>query len=81
MGTHEFAHSNRPWVEEGAYWDYNRIYSDRLYCKPLHRLQMQMAISATSENPERTLMFLNMLENDETLYDMVQYGIEGKTYV
>ena len=79
-GTHEFAHSNRPWVEEGAYWDYTEIYSDRLYANRTP-LANAMAISATSENPERTLMFLNMLENDETLYDMVQYGIEGKTYV
>ena len=26
-------------------------------------------------------MFLNQLETDQKLYDMVQYGIEGETYV
>ena len=26
-------------------------------------------------------MFLDLLETDQTLYDRVQYGIEGKTYV
>lgn len=78
MGYSRICSFNRPWVEEGAYWDYTEIYSDRLYANRTP-LANAMAISATSENPERTLMFLNMLENDETLYDMVQYGIEGKT--
>lgn len=39
-----------------------------------------MAINKNSENPERTLMFLNLIQTDKKLYDLVQYGIEGKTY-
>ncbi|MDF2539289.1 MAG: extracellular solute-binding protein [Herbinix sp.] len=80
FGTHEFANQNRAWVEEGARWDYAYVYEDGLFANrtPLANV---VAISATSENPERTLMFLNMLEEDQKLYDMVHYGIEGKTYV
>ena len=79
-GTHEFATQNRAWVEDGAYWDYTEIYADSLFANRTP-LANALCISATSENPERTLMFLDLLETDQTLYDMVQYGIEGKTYV
>lgn len=79
-GTHEYANSNRAWVEEGAYWDFTEIYADDLFANRTP-LANAVCISATSENPERTLMFLDMLETDKTLYDMVHYGIEGKTYV
>ena len=79
-GTHEFANQNRAWVEEGACWDYCEIYLDDLYANRTP-LANAMCISATSENPERVLMFLDLLETDQQLYDMVQYGIEGTTYV
>jgi putative aldouronate transport system substrate-binding protein len=79
-GTHEFATQNRAWVEEGARWDYHEIYKDDLFANRTP-LANAVCISATSENPERTLMFLNQLETDQALYDMVHYGIEGKTYV
>ena len=61
-------------------WDFVEVYKDDLYANR-SPLANAMAISATSENPERTLMFLNQLETDQKLYDMVQYGIEGETYV
>jgi putative aldouronate transport system substrate-binding protein len=78
-GTLEFATQNRAWVEEGAYWDYNALYPDSLSPNrtPLANV---VAIPDTSENPERTLMFLNLLETDQDLYDMVHYGILGETY-
>jgi putative aldouronate transport system substrate-binding protein len=40
-----------------------------------------VAINKNAANPERVLMFLNLLETDKALYDLVQYGILGKTYV
>lgn len=79
FGTHEFANSSRAWEEEGAYWDYTEVYADYPYANRTP-LANTVCIPATSENPERTLMFLNMLETDQKLYDMVQYGIEGVTY-
>lgn len=39
-----------------------------------------MAISATSKNPERALMFLNLLNTDPQVMTMVNYGLEGFTY-
>ena len=39
-----------------------------------------MAISATSKNPERALMFLNLLNTDPTVMTMLNYGVEGYTY-
>ena len=39
-----------------------------------------MAISITSKNPERALMFLNLLNTDPTLMTMMNYGLEGYTY-
>ncbi len=39
-----------------------------------------VAISAVSKNPERALMFLNLLNSDPELMTMLNYGIEGYTY-
>lgn len=40
-----------------------------------------MAISATSKNPERAMMFLNMLYTDKYLVNLLSFGVEGKHYV
>ncbi|REE92838.1 carbohydrate ABC transporter substrate-binding protein (CUT1 family) [Paenibacillus taihuensis] len=37
-------------------------------------------ISKTSKNPERALMFMNLLSTDKYLYNLICYGIEGKHY-
>ena len=39
-----------------------------------------MAISASSKNPERALMFLNLLNSDPKVMTMLNYGTEGYTY-
>ena len=38
------------------------------------------AISVTSKNPERALMFLNLLNTDPYVMTMLNYGVEGFTY-
>lgn len=78
-GDHEEAYETRPWAEQGARWDSNPLYEDSKYANrsPLANV---VAIPKTSENPERTLMFLNMVETDKDLFDMVMYGIKGETY-
>ncbi|QHT59370.1 ABC transporter substrate-binding protein [Paenibacillus lycopersici] len=40
-----------------------------------------LAISRTSGDPERAMMFLNLLYTDKTLLNMLDFGIEGKHYV
>lgn len=39
-----------------------------------------MAISTSSKNPERALMFLNLLNTDPYLFTLLDYGIEGTHY-
>lgn len=39
------------------------------------------AISRTSENPERALMFLELVNTDPELNNLINFGIEGKHYV
>lgn len=38
------------------------------------------AISRTSKNPERAMMFINLLNTDAELYNTITYGVEGKHY-
>lgn len=37
-------------------------------------------ISVNSKNPERALMVIDKLMNDETCYDLLQYGIKGRQW-
>lgn len=39
-----------------------------------------MAISTSSKNPERAMMFLNLLNTDPYLMTLLEYGIEGVHY-
>jgi putative aldouronate transport system substrate-binding protein len=39
-----------------------------------------MAISSASKNPERSMMFLNLLYTDKYLVNLLSFGIEGKHY-
>lgn len=38
------------------------------------------AISATSKNPERAMMYLELINSDKQLYNTLCFGIEGKHY-
>lgn len=39
------------------------------------------SISRTSKDPERAMMFLNLLHTDKYLVNLIAFGIEGKHYV
>lgn len=39
-----------------------------------------MAISTASKNPERAMMFLNLLNTDPELFTLLDYGVEGVHY-
>ncbi|MDF2540718.1 MAG: extracellular solute-binding protein family 1 [Herbinix sp.] len=39
-----------------------------------------MAISTASENPERAMMFLNLLNTDPYLFTLLDFGVEGVHY-
>jgi putative aldouronate transport system substrate-binding protein len=40
-----------------------------------------LAINRNSKNADRILRFLDMVETDQKLYDLLVYGLSGKTYV
>ncbi len=78
--THEFCNYVLPMNDENARTDYFMYYPENYYPNR-SPLANALCISAISENPERALMFLDMLETDKGLFDLLLYGIEGKTYV
>ena len=79
-GTHESKYTKKNFAEEGAFLNAEIMYPENLSINrtPIANVT---AIPVTSENPERTLMFLNLLETSQELYDMVHYGIPDVTYV
>lgn len=40
-----------------------------------------LAVGANSKNPERALMVYDLLRNDEEIYRLLNYGIEGTDYI
>ncbi|MBN2221007.1 MAG: ABC transporter substrate-binding protein [Vallitaleaceae bacterium] len=43
-------------------------------------LQDAMAVPVSAKHPERALMLLDLLRNDQSYYDLMTYGIEGINY-
>ncbi|MCD9025585.1 extracellular solute-binding protein [Cohnella sp. NL03-T5] len=78
--THEWVHANQGFSDPAFEQESSLLYPHK---KAVNRspLGNVAAISRNSEHPERVLRFLDMLETDRALYDLVQYGIEGKTYI
>lgn len=59
---------------------YSELYPEGSYLRRSPLANM-MAINKNAKNPERALMFMDLMATDQQLYDMVLFGIEGKTYV
>ncbi|MFC3802015.1 ABC transporter substrate-binding protein [Cohnella sp. GCM10012308] len=59
---------------------YSEMYPEGNYQRRSPLANM-MAINKNAKNPERALMFMDLMATDQSLYDMVLFGIEGKTYV
>jgi putative aldouronate transport system substrate-binding protein len=78
--SHEWTYNNLNFSEPGAEREGAEMYPDK---KQVNRTALAnvVAINKNSKNPDKVLRFLDMLETDQKLYDLVQYGIEGKTYV
>lgn len=51
-----------------------------IYMDSLPGIGSLQVISTTSKNPERTARFLNLLNTDPVVKNLVVYGIEGKHY-
>lgn len=78
--THEWSLAAEPWSDPSFSKDYSELYPDNKFYNrtPLGNC---MAVNKNAANPERSLMWMNLIETDRAFYDMVFYGIEGKTYV
>ena len=79
-GTHEFSNDSRAWVEPTARWGFSSLYDSKKF-QLRTALANIVAIPRTAKNPERTLMWLNLVETSQKMFDLLMYGIEGKTYV
>lgn len=75
-------HNYDAWLgESGKDNDYELLYFN--LAKPLYKQtasQDCMSIPKSSKHPERALMLLEKLKNDESYYMLLTYGIEGYNY-
>lgn len=78
--THEWSLATQPFKDPAFTKDYSELYPENKFFNrtPLGNC---MCVNANAANPERALMWMNMMETNQEFYDMVFYGIEGKTYV
>jgi len=80
LTSHEWAYAADPgFADPGYRQQMSLLYPEKRYVNrsPIANV---LAINRNSEHPELTLRFLDMLGTDQTLYDLVMYGIEGLTY-
>lgn len=77
---HEWVNADPGFADPSYKLGSSLLYPDKKYVNRT-ALANVVAINRNSEHADRVLQFLDMLETDQQLYDMVQYGIEGKTYV
>ena len=77
--SHEWAFNNPSFTDSSFKAASSGLYPDK---KTVNRsaLANVMAINGNAANPERALMFLELMSTDKAVYDTVMYGIEGKTY-
>lgn len=78
--SHEWANANPGFTDSSYKQEMSLLYPDKRYVNRT-ALANVVAINQNAKHADRVLRFLDMLETDRTLYDLVQYGIEGKTYV
>lgn len=78
--THEWANANQGFTDPTMKFVSSELYADK---KSYNRSSLANAVALNNKaaNPERTLMFIEMMHTNKELYDMVMYGIEGETYV
>ncbi|HEY2491687.1 MAG TPA: DUF3502 domain-containing protein, partial [Paenibacillus sp.] len=77
--SHEWAYADPGFSDATYKQGMSLMYPDKKYVNRT-ALANVVAINVNSKHPDRVLRFLDMVETDQTLYDLLQYGIEGKTY-
>lgn len=61
-------------------WKATIVYPSVKRLAPAKYTQNGVALSASTKNPERALMFLELLKSNRDYYDLSWYGIKGKHY-
>lgn len=78
--SHEWANADQGFADPAWTNESSALYPD---VKSINRSSLAnvTCINKNAANPERALMFLDLLTTDQQLYDLVLYGIKDKTYV
>ncbi|RKP53090.1 extracellular solute-binding protein [Cohnella endophytica] len=79
MTSHEWAFADPGFSDPSFKHQMAFLYPDKKFVNRT-ALANVLAINRNSQHADRVLRFLDMMETDQVLYDLVQYGIEGKTY-
>ncbi len=66
---------------EGSEWNYVSftLFPDQR-AQRIDNLDLGIAVSSSSEHPERVLQFIDWFHRSQEHYDLLMYGIEGKHY-
>jgi putative aldouronate transport system substrate-binding protein len=80
LNGHEWTFNKTNFAEPDAEREGSLLYPEK---KTVNRtvLANVLAINRNSKNADRILRFLDMVETDQKLYDLLVYGLSGKTYV
>lgn len=79
-GSHEWAFADAGFADKSWIQGYSELYADK---KSPNRSALAniTCINKNAANPERALMFMDLLSTSQELYDLALYGIKDKTYV
>ncbi len=80
FGTQSYAYGYEATTRGVRGIDVRYVPADAPYMDATSGQGAMMAISAASKNPERALMFLNLLNTDPTVMTLMNYGVEGVNY-
>ena len=67
-------------LKSGTGYDYVKLFNTLPIMRHTDPLATCVGVSRTSKNPEKSVEFINLINTDTTLYNLVCYGIEGKHY-
>ena len=67
-------------LKSGTGYDYVRLFNTTPVMKHTDPLATCVGVSRTSKNPEKAVEFINLINTDVELYNLVCFGIEGKHY-
>lgn len=78
-GNYEAANINEAFADKSNEKGAMELYADKKYTNDSPQGNL-VCINKNAANPERTLMFMELLSGNQDIYDMVMYGIKDQTY-